>query len=161
MATRRLTDPIEPMDLPNMRANGVRSLDVQCHNCRHLLTIQNSRFRWGMLSLAAWTLRVIRWNRASCAADGRRMLTICASCSRAHWAAGSAMTSRFPLCRTHHRALHRHGDEAAWWTSVNLDPAIIAQRLWQQTRLEGAPDNRSIPASEGAPVVGDSKDEKG
>ncbi len=20
-----------------------------------------------------------------------------------------------PLCRTHHRALHRHGDEAAWW----------------------------------------------
>jgi hypothetical protein len=41
-----------------------------------------------------------------------------------------------PLYRTHHRALHRHGDEAAWWASVNLDPANVAQ-LWQQTRLEG------------------------
>jgi hypothetical protein len=29
MATRRLNDPIEPMDLGNMRANGVRSLAVQ------------------------------------------------------------------------------------------------------------------------------------
>jgi hypothetical protein len=28
MAARRPTDPIEPMDLTNMRANGVRSLDV-------------------------------------------------------------------------------------------------------------------------------------
>jgi hypothetical protein len=26
-----------------------------------------------------------------------------------------------PLCRTHHRALHRHGDEAAWWTSAGLE----------------------------------------
>jgi hypothetical protein len=23
-----------------------------------------------------------------------------------------------PLCRTHHRAVHRHGDEAAWWKSA-------------------------------------------
>jgi hypothetical protein len=28
MATRRLNEPIEPMTLGNMRANGVRSLDV-------------------------------------------------------------------------------------------------------------------------------------
>jgi hypothetical protein len=28
-------DPIEPMDLANMRANGVHSLDVQCNQCRH------------------------------------------------------------------------------------------------------------------------------
>jgi hypothetical protein len=33
-------------------------------------------------------------NRASSAEDGRRMLTTCASCSRAHWAAGSAMNSQ-------------------------------------------------------------------
>jgi hypothetical protein len=31
--------PIEPMDLANMRANGVRSLDVQCHNCRHRVIV--------------------------------------------------------------------------------------------------------------------------
>jgi hypothetical protein len=32
-------EPIEPMDLTNMRANGVRSLDVQCHNCRHRVIV--------------------------------------------------------------------------------------------------------------------------
>jgi hypothetical protein len=40
-----------------------------------------------------------------------------------------------PLCRTHHRALHRRGDEVAWWQSANLDPATVAQRFWQHTRL--------------------------
>jgi hypothetical protein len=35
MATRRLNYPIEPMDLADMRENGVRSLSVQCHQCRH------------------------------------------------------------------------------------------------------------------------------
>ena len=29
------THPGEPMTLGNMRANGVRSLDVSCWNCRH------------------------------------------------------------------------------------------------------------------------------
>ena len=27
-----------------------------------------------------------------------------------------------PLCRGHHRELHRCGDEAAWWTKLGLDP---------------------------------------
>jgi hypothetical protein len=39
MARSSFTDPIEPMDLANMRANGVRSLDVQCHNCRHRVIV--------------------------------------------------------------------------------------------------------------------------
>jgi hypothetical protein len=30
MAARRINEPIEPMTLGNMRANGVRSLDVSC-----------------------------------------------------------------------------------------------------------------------------------
>jgi len=33
MAARRLNEPIEPMTLGNMRANGVRSLDVSCRLC--------------------------------------------------------------------------------------------------------------------------------
>ena len=28
-----------------------------------------------------------------------------------------------PLCRGHHRELHRHGDEATWWRKLGLDPA--------------------------------------
>jgi hypothetical protein len=35
MAKLRFNDPIEPMDLANMRQNGVRSLAVQCHQCLH------------------------------------------------------------------------------------------------------------------------------
>jgi hypothetical protein len=31
MARSRFNDPIEPMDLANMRENGVRPLAVQCH----------------------------------------------------------------------------------------------------------------------------------
>jgi ERF superfamily len=65
-----------------------------------------------------------------------------------------------PLCRTHHRVLHRRGDEAAWWDSVQLDPVAIAQRLWRQTRLSGAPDHRNTATSLGAPLVEDSEDER-
>ena len=32
-------EPIEPMDLANMRENGVRSLDIPCHNCRHRVIV--------------------------------------------------------------------------------------------------------------------------
>jgi hypothetical protein len=35
MAAKRLNEPIEPMTLGNMRANGVRSLDVCCWVCHH------------------------------------------------------------------------------------------------------------------------------
>jgi hypothetical protein len=31
----RFNDPIEPMNLGNMRANGVRSLAIYCHQCHH------------------------------------------------------------------------------------------------------------------------------
>jgi hypothetical protein len=43
-----------------------------------------------------------------------------------------------PVCRVHHRELHRHGDEAAWWQKTKIDPLPIARRLWQQTRPNGA-----------------------
>jgi len=43
-----------------------------------------------------------------------------------------------PVCRLHHRELHRHGDEAAWWNEINIDPLPIALRLWQQARRNGA-----------------------
>jgi hypothetical protein len=35
MAAKRINEPIEPMTLGNMRANGVRSLDVSCWQCHH------------------------------------------------------------------------------------------------------------------------------
>jgi hypothetical protein len=38
-----------------------------------------------------------------------------------------------PLCRGHHRELHRHGDEAGWWEKLGLDPASAARALWLKT----------------------------
>jgi hypothetical protein len=43
-----------------------------------------------------------------------------------------------PVCRLHHRELHRQGDEAGWWTGVNIDPVPIAFALWRSTHLDGA-----------------------
>jgi transcriptional regulator with XRE-family HTH domain len=38
-----------------------------------------------------------------------------------------------PLCRGHHRDVHRSGDEAIWWTSAGVDPTATARALWLQT----------------------------
>ena len=39
-----------------------------------------------------------------------------------------------PLCRIHHRAVHRGGDERAWWKEVGIDPSKIARTLWKKSR---------------------------
>jgi hypothetical protein len=49
-----------------------------------------------------------------------------------------------PVCRVHHRELHRQGDEAAWWEGIGLDPLPIALRLWQHARLNGTVDSEAI-----------------
>jgi hypothetical protein len=41
-----------------------------------------------------------------------------------------------PLCRTHHRALHRAADERAWWQAAGVEPIEIARRLWKDTRVQ-------------------------
>ena len=51
-----------------------------------------------------------------------------------------------PVCRVHHRELHRQGDEAAWWGKIHIDPLPVALRLWQHTRLNG---DELAPTSEG------------
>ncbi len=38
-----------------------------------------------------------------------------------------------PLCRGHHREVHRCGDEAAWWRSAAIDPTAAARALWLET----------------------------
>ena len=48
-----------------------------------------------------------------------------------------------PLCRVHHRELHRQGDEGAWWKKVNIDPMPIALRFWQHTRGVFRPASRN------------------
>jgi ERF superfamily len=52
-----------------------------------------------------------------------------------HRALGRKTSDEFtvPLCRGHHREVHRCGDEAGWWKDVGLDPTIKARALWLQT----------------------------
>jgi len=42
-----------------------------------------------------------------------------------------------PLCRGHHRAVHRSRDERAWWRQAGIDPIKIARRLWKATHELG------------------------
>jgi hypothetical protein len=39
-----------------------------------------------------------------------------------------------PLCRGHHRAVHRSRDERAWWRQAGINPIKVARRLWKETR---------------------------
>jgi len=34
-----------------------------------------------------------------------------------------------PLCRIHHRLVHRVGNETAWWQDAGIDPITIARKL--------------------------------
>ena len=38
-----------------------------------------------------------------------------------------------PLCRMHHREIHRTVKEQHWWSRVGIDPIPIADKLWAQT----------------------------
>jgi hypothetical protein len=39
-----------------------------------------------------------------------------------------------PLCRMHHREVHRVGNEQAWWKTAGIDPLKVARKLWKETR---------------------------
>jgi len=52
-----------------------------------------------------------------------------------HPALGRKVSDEFtvPLCRVHHREVHRSRDEAQWWQSFRVDPLAVASKLWAQT----------------------------
>jgi hypothetical protein len=54
-----------------------------------------------------------------------------------------------PVCRLHHRELHRYGDEASWWAGVNIDPVPLARSLWKRSREPGM----SEPDESGSPLA--------
>ncbi len=56
-----------------------------------------------------------------------------------------------PLCRVHHRAVHRSSNERAWWKGAGMDPIKIARKLWRETRLTGASSVLAFRQSGGQP----------
>jgi DNA recombination protein Rad52 len=39
-----------------------------------------------------------------------------------------------PLCRGHHREIHRIGDEKAWWDNLKINAMQVATELWEHSR---------------------------
>jgi len=52
-------------------------------------------------------------------------------------AMGRKVSDRFavPICRLHHRELHRRGNERAWWQNQGIDPLGAAAMLWARTHV--------------------------
>jgi hypothetical protein len=52
-----------------------------------------------------------------------------------------------PLCRGHHREVHRCGDEPVWWLKMRINPMVKARELWLNSHpLPAGRDN--LPAAE-------------
>jgi ERF superfamily len=58
-----------------------------------------------------------------------------------------------PLCRAHHRELHRTGKESDWWAKAGLEPISLARKLWLETHpLHASADVRGDESAQ--PGVG-------
>jgi ERF superfamily len=49
-----------------------------------------------------------------------------------------------PLCRGHHREVHRYGNEMEWWMKTGIDPTVMARVLWLQSHPLPRPPGRRI-----------------
>ncbi len=56
-----------------------------------------------------------------------------------------------PLCRGHHREVHRRGDEEVWWRKSGLDPIVAARTLWLKTHP--LPENSSDAGDKADPAA--------
>jgi ERF superfamily len=59
-----------------------------------------------------------------------------------------------PLCRGHHREVHRCGDEAAWWQKTGIDPTIPARALWLETHPLPTAQDKMGGVATSVPAVG-------
>jgi ERF superfamily len=82
-----------------------------------------------------------------------------------HRALGRKVSDEFtvPLCRGHHREVHRCGDEAAWWQKAGIDPTACSRALWlhmhplptrpETTSLENARAATAVAPGEAEPIA--------
>ena len=50
-----------------------------------------------------------------------------------------------PLCRPHHRDLHRTSNEIRWWAQFGIQPMSVAYKLWNQTHPVPVSENPAGP----------------
>jgi hypothetical protein len=73
-------------------------------------------------------------------------------------AMGRKVSDKFsvPICRLHHRELHRRGDERAWWDKQGIDPLPIAAALWERTHaVDSAAAETAVDRSEPTTLDGE------
>jgi hypothetical protein len=60
-----------------------------------------------------------------------------------------------PLCRGHHREVHRCGNEPGWWKKTGIDPTFPARALWLETRpLPTASDKTDLEGATSLAAIG-------
>jgi hypothetical protein len=59
-----------------------------------------------------------------------------------------------PLCRGHHREVHRCGDESGWWKNTGIDPTVPARALWLETHPLPTADKTGLEGAAAAVAVG-------
>jgi ERF superfamily len=66
---------------------------------------------------------------------------------------GRKVSDRFavPVCRLHHRELHRRGNERTWWEAQAIDPLSVAAILWRRSHSV-EPDDADITGDRPAPI---------
>jgi hypothetical protein len=57
-----------------------------------------------------------------------------------------------PLCRGHHREVHRSGNEAAWWEKAGL-PTVAARALWLETHTLPATSDKARLENETSEII--------
>jgi ERF superfamily len=63
-----------------------------------------------------------------------------------------------PLCRGHHREVHRSGKEADWWSNAGIDPMIAARGLWLEKHP--LPRRLNAPSADATMLASDGRDER-
>ncbi len=74
-----------------------------------------------------------------------------------HRALGRKVSDEFtvPLCRGHHREVHRSGNEARWWENTGINPTVPARALWLETHpLPTASDKMGTGGATSGATVG-------
>jgi hypothetical protein len=58
---------------------------------------------------------------------------------------GRKVSDKFtvPVCRIHHRDLHKRGNERSWWEAQGVDPLPIAANLWLTSHSDELASNAS------------------
>jgi hypothetical protein len=73
-----------------------------------------------------------------------------------HRAMGLKVSDKFtvPICRLHHRELHRRGNERTWWENQGINPLPVAAGLWERTHAVASVETDQVSNGENTSLNG-------